>query len=88
MTEQEGLLIALDELSFLSRETSGASFVIQHAKDSGKWYVSFNNAMMSSKEKLQPKAFDEAIQDAIKWIKEHRRAITIPEEKYTLYSRS
>jgi len=81
------LLSALDELSFLSRETSGASFAIMHEKSSGKWYVCFNNAAMTSKHKLLPKTFDEAITDALEWLKENRRPIQVPEEKFTLYSR-
>lgn len=75
----------LDELSFLSRETSGGSFYIQHVKDSGKWKVCFQNCMMFSKQKLKEKDFDEAIQDAIDWIKTERRQVEIPIEKYTLF---
>lgn len=77
----------LDELSFLSRETNGASFTIQHGKDNGQWKVVFTNAMMFSKEKLKYTDFTQALKDAIEWIKIHRKPIQVPEEKFTLYNR-
>jgi ABC-type nitrate/sulfonate/bicarbonate transport system substrate-binding protein len=76
----------LDELSFLSRETNGASFTIQHNKDNGLWKVVFTNAAMFSKEKLKHTDFTQALKDAIEWIKKERKPIAVPEERYTLYS--
>lgn len=77
----------LDELSFLSRETNGASFSIQHNKDTGEWKVVFTNAMMFSKEKMKYTDFVSALKNAINWIKSERKPIQVPEEKYTLYNR-
>lgn len=84
----EELSKLLDELSFLSRETNGASFTIQHAKDTGLWKVVFTNAMMFSREKLKYTTFDQALKDAISWIKNERKPIQVPEEKWTLYNRN
>jgi hypothetical protein len=83
----EEILKLLDELSFLSRETNGASFTIQHNKDTGMWKVVFTNAMMFSKEKLKYTTFDQTLKDAIAWIKNERKPIQVPEERYTLYNR-
>ncbi len=83
----EEILKLLDELSFLSRETNGASFTIQHNKETGAWKVVFLNAMMSSKEKMKYTTFDQALKDAITWMKSERKPIQVPEEKYTLYNR-
>lgn len=80
------ILKLLDELSFLTRETNGASFTIAHIKDSGKWKVVFNNVMVARKT-LVEKDFDEAIKDAIQWLKSERRPVDVPQEKYTLFSR-
>lgn len=88
MDDGTKVLKLIDELSFLSRETNGASFTIQHVKDTGKFKVVFLNAMMFSKEKLKEKDFVEAIEEAIQWIKSERKPIQVPEEKYTLYGRN
>lgn len=83
----EEILKLIDELSFLCRETVGASFVIQHSKDTGKWKVVFNNVMLSSKERLKEKDFDDALKDAIQWLRSERKEIVTPQERFTLYSR-
>jgi hypothetical protein len=83
----ENVFKLLDELSFLSRETNGASFTIQHNKETGQWKVVFSNAMMFSKQKLKYTDFEQALKDAIAWIKAERKPIQVPEERYTLYNR-
>ena len=77
----------LDELSFLSRETTGASFVIQHSKDSGLWKVVFNNCMVTLRNDplREYVEFEQALMNAIEWVKKNRKSIEVPVEKYTLY---
>ena len=75
----------LDKLSNLSRETNGASFNIQHEKSTGLYKVAFSNVMMTSKRDLKPKAFDDAIDDAIAFIESNRVAVDVPIEKYTMF---
>lgn len=69
----------LDELSFLSRETIGASFVIQHSKDSGLWRVVFNNAMVQLKNDQRTKEtdFHTALSNAVEWIKSRRKSVGV-----------
>lgn len=83
----EDICKLLDELSFLSRETNGASFLISHIKEDGRWKVVFNNAMKHSRNRLKATDFVQAIKDGIEFLKSERKPISIPEEKYTLYNR-
>lgn len=76
----------LDELSILSRETNGASFVISHNKETGQWKITFTNVMLARKALQFVDDFDEAIENAIKWIKDNRKSVEVPIEKYTLFS--
>jgi hypothetical protein len=77
----------LDELSFLSRETTGASFVIQHSKDNGQWKVVFSNAMTTVRhcDRLKYTDFKTSLISAIEWIRAKRRHVEVPIEKYTMY---
>lgn len=77
----------LDELSFLSRETTGASFVIQHMKEDGTWKVVFSNCMVTVKhdDRLKPTDFESALRNAIEWIRSRRKVIELPVEKYTMF---
>ena len=78
----------LDELSYLSRETKGASFNIQHSKETGEWKVAFVNAMsqVRNDQKLKyERDFDTALQNAIDWIRERRKPTGVVTEKFTLY---
>jgi hypothetical protein len=75
----------LDELSFLSRETVGASFTIQHNKETGKWKVVFGNAM-AARAKLKDTEFEDALKQAIDWLRNERKPLTAPQEKFTLFS--
>ena len=77
----------LDELSFLSRETTGASFYIQHSKDDGLWKVVFANCMVTLKNdpRLKNTDFKQCVIDAISWLRDKRKAVDVPVEKYTLY---
>lgn len=79
------LLNRIDKLSYLSRETNGASFCIQHEKSSGLFKVVFTNVMLSSRRELIPKPFDEAIDDAIVYIESNRRPVEIPTERFTMF---
>lgn len=77
----------LDELSFLSRETNGASFNIQHCKDNGLYKVVFNNCMVRLKHDplARETDFETALENGIKFIKQTRRPVEQPVEKYTMY---
>lgn len=86
METEKTIEALLDELSFLSRETVGASFVIQHSKDDGSWKVVFNNAMVQLKnDPLKNTDFKQALINSIEWVRTKRRAVEVPIEKYTLY---
>lgn len=74
----------LQELSLLSRETSHASFGLQHLKENGYWKVVFNNAMAARSFLKEKPTVQEALQEAIDWLKQNRRPVEIPVEKYTL----
>ena len=78
----------LDELSFLSRETIGASFVIQHSKENGLWKVVFNNCMVTLRNDpiKETVEFEEALRRGIAWIRSRRKPIETPTEKYTMFS--
>ena len=80
------LVSKIEELSQLSNETEGASFVIQYLKKTGTFKINFNN-MGSIGCSLKAKAFiSEAIEDAILWIKDRRKKLNVS-EKYTLYKK-
>jgi hypothetical protein len=74
----------LEQLSNLARETSGAAFVIQHVKENGKWKVTFNNLLLSKKNKPKETDFKSAIDAAIQFILENRKIHDKP-EIFTLY---
>lgn len=76
----------LDELSFLSRETNGASFSIIHNKE-GLWRVNFSNCMVSLRNEPTREyvEFDKAIENGIAFIKSRRRPVDVPLERYTMY---
>ena len=75
------ILEKLKQLSDLARETGGASFIISHIKETGKWKVVFPN---TSKDKLYPVEFEQAIDDAIEFILNARIKREIS-ESFTLY---
>jgi len=76
----------LDELSFLSRETNGASFSIIHNKE-GLWRVNFTNCMVTLRNEPTRDyvEFDKALENGIAFIKNRRRAVDVPLERYTMY---
>lgn len=74
------ILKLLDELSFLSRETNGASFTIRHYDKTGLWAVEMTYGV----DKLKPTTFDQAIKDGICWIKMQRELADVRQQKYTL----
>lgn len=77
----------LDELSFLSRETVGASFVIQHCKDSGLWKVVFVNAMVMLKNdtRIKETDFNTALINGIDLLRSRRKPVEQVVEKYTMF---
>lgn len=77
----------LDELSFIARETTGGSFVIQHCKEDGQWKVVFTNAMAMVKNdgKLKYTDFRQALINGIIWIRSRRKLVEVPIERYTIY---
>ena len=77
----KGLKDKFEELSKLSRETKGASFVIQHIKDTGLYKVVFPN--LHNEVKFVPNSIDKAVNDAIRYLKHNRKPL-IENEKYTL----
>lgn len=73
----------INELSKLSRETKGASFTIQHNKDTGQFKVVFQNIYTAAAKALQYTSFERAISMAIDFLKNER--VPMPNEfKYTL----
>jgi Holliday junction resolvase len=70
------------QLSDLARETGGASFIVSHVKETGKWKVVFPNIF---KDKLQPTELEQAIDDAIEFILNVRKKREIF-ETFTLYN--
>lgn len=86
MSDKKTIPELLDELSFLSRETTGASFCIQHIKDTGKYKVVFNNAMTQMKhDPLKQTDFESCLTEAIDWIRVKRKPVEVPTEKYTMF---
>jgi hypothetical protein len=79
------LLDKIEKLSFLSRETTGAAFVIQHEKSTGLFKVVFSNVILSSRSELKAKALDDAIDDAILFIESRRVLVDVPAERFTLF---
>ena len=79
---QKTLLEKITELSELARETGGASFIISHIKETGKWKVVFPN---TSKDKLPPVEFEIAIDNAIEFILNARKKRKTF-ETFTLYN--
>jgi hypothetical protein len=76
----------LDELSFLSRETNGASFSIIHNKE-GLWRVNFTNCMVTLRNDpiKDYMELDKALETAINYIRARRKQIEVPLERYTMY---
>jgi hypothetical protein len=70
------------QLSDLAMETGGASFIVSHVKESGKWKVVFPNTF---KDKLQPTELEQAIDDAIEFILNARKKRKTF-ETFTLYN--